>query len=80
MNILLFVRRLSGTLDIIIVIGIGLMTEEPSLNCKFDPYCTIELVPISLSIILKANMNSDIPLQTAAIFFLTNFHLKQGIG
>ena len=31
---------------------------------------------------LKANMNStsDIPLQTAAMFFLTNFFLKQGIG
>ena len=29
---------------------------------------------------LKADMNSDIPLQTAAIFFLTNFYLKQGIG
>ena len=29
----------------------------------------------------KANMNSDKPLQTAAIFFfLTNFYLKQGIG
>ena len=25
-------------------------------------------------------MNSDIPMQTAAIFFLTNFYLKQGIG
>ena len=25
-------------------------------------------------------MNSDKPLQTAAIFFLTNFYLKQGIG
>ena len=31
-------------------------------------------------IILTAYMNSDIPLQTAAIFFLTNFYLKQGIG
>ena len=30
--------------------------------------------------IFKANMNSDKPLQTAAIFFLTNFYLKQGIG
>ena len=30
--------------------------------------------------VLKANMNTDIPLQTAAIFFLTNFYLKQGIG
>ena len=30
-------------------------------------------------IYLKADMNSDIPLQTAAIFFLTNFYLKQGI-
>ena len=29
---------------------------------------------------LKANMNSDKPLQTAAIFILTNFYLKQGIG
>ena len=28
---------------------------------------------------IKANMNSDISLQTAAIF-LTNFYLKQGIG
>ena len=29
---------------------------------------------------LKAYMNSDIPLQTAAIFFVTNLYLKQGIG
>ena len=29
---------------------------------------------------IKADMNSDIRLQTAAIFFLTNFYLKQGIG
>ena len=30
--------------------------------------------------LFKADMNSDILLQTAAIFFLTNFYLKQGIG
>ena len=29
---------------------------------------------------VKANMNSDKPLQTAAIFFISNFYLKQGIG
>ena len=29
---------------------------------------------------IKADINSDILLQTAAIFFLTNFYLKQGIG
>ena len=33
-----------------------------------------------INITFKAGMNSDIPLQTAAIFFLTNFYLKQGIG
>ena len=29
---------------------------------------------------VKANMNSNKPLQTAAIFFISNFYLKQGIG
>ena len=29
---------------------------------------------------IKADMNSDILLHTAAIFFLTNFYVKQGIG
>ena len=29
---------------------------------------------------IKADMDSDILLQTAAIFFLTNLYLKQGIG
>ena len=29
---------------------------------------------------LKADMNNDKPLQTAAIFFISNFYLKQGIG
>ena len=28
----------------------------------------------------KAYVNSDIPLETAAIFFLSSFDLKQGIG
>ena len=28
----------------------------------------------------KADMNSDIPLETAAIFFLANLYLKQGIS
>ena len=29
---------------------------------------------------IKANMKSYIPLETAAIFFLANLFLKQGIG
>ena len=29
---------------------------------------------------LKANMKSYMPLETAAIFFLVNLFLKQGIG
>ena len=29
---------------------------------------------------IKANMNSYIQLQTAAIFFLSSLYLKQGIG
>ena len=28
----------------------------------------------------KAYMNSDVQLETAAIFFLANLYLKQGIG
>ena len=28
---------------------------------------------------LKADMNGDIPLKTAVIYFLANFYLKQGI-
>ena len=28
----------------------------------------------------NANMNSDIPLETTAIFFLSKLYLKQGIG
>ena len=31
-------------------------------------------------LVIKANMNSDKPLQMAAIFFISNFYLKQGIG
>ena len=31
-------------------------------------------------LVLKANMNSDKSLRTAAIFFISNFYLKQGIG
>ena len=30
--------------------------------------------------LIKANMNSDIPLQTAAISFSDKLYLKQGIG
>ena len=30
--------------------------------------------------IIKANMNKDIQLQAVAIFFLSNFYLKKGIG
>ena len=30
--------------------------------------------------LFKANMKSFIPLETAAIFFLANLFLKQGIG
>ena len=30
--------------------------------------------------LFKANVNSDKPLQTAAIFFSDEFNLKQGIG
>ena len=32
------------------------------------------------SVILKANVNSDIQMKTAAIFFLSNLYQKQGIG
>ena len=35
---------------------------------------------VSESSCYKADMNSDILLQTAAIFFLSNLDLKQGIG
>ena len=31
-------------------------------------------------ILFKADMNSDILLQTSGISILTNFYLKQGIG
>ena len=37
-------------------------------------------LPSSIKQLIKANMNSDKQLQTAAIFFITNFYLKQGIG
>ena len=39
-----------------------------------------ELVCMVYLYTIKADMNCDIPFQTAAIFFLTNFYLKQGIG
>ena len=33
-----------------------------------------------IKFVIKTYMNSDIPLETTAIFFLANLYLKQGIG
>ena len=43
-------------------------------SCKFAN--TIKLLN---DLCIKANMNSNILLQTAAIFFLSSLYLKQGI-
>ena len=46
----------------------------------------MEIVEVKLNVadvvilLFKANMKSYIPLETAAIFFLANLFLKQGIG
>ena len=36
--------------------------------------------PVRRNVWFKANMNSDIQLETAIIFFLSNIDLKQDIG
>ena len=56
-----------------------------------DPWRPIKAAEIVISLISQtalklldqhfiANTNSDIPLETAAIFFPENFYLKHGIG
>ena len=43
-------------------------------------FTTFYYLLLHLQILVKANMKSYIPLETAAIFFLVNLFLKQGIG
>ena len=60
---------------IIICLVYSLCPKSPSVRCFVASF------PVRLSrLLFKADMNSDILLQTTAIFFLTNFYLKQGIG
>ena len=59
--------------------------SNPAFNCVFKPeyehkYLRNTKVISPLGIRIKANMNSYIQLQTAAIFFLSSLYLKQGIG
>ena len=55
-----------------------LTTYDPDLVIVWP--LGVECLPCVLPELIKADMNSDILLQTAAIFFLSNIYLKQGIG
>ena len=47
---------------------------------KVDVNKNVGISALEFPHIVKANMKSDIPLETAAIFFLANLYLKQGIS